>query len=332
MILHPKQFPVRWHMLLVAIIALAALSMAGCGPAGDQPPAGEGEQEPVSITDDRESETEFATTPDRIVSIGPVNTEILYAIGAGDLVVGVDMFSDWPDATGEVDGVGDLREPNIEVIAALEPDVVIISHTTMETIEKLEGMDLKVVALLTEDLDGLNRNAERLGRITGHEDGAERLLAAMEEAFDCIREAIGEVDEKPRVFFEIDPDPLWTAGGGSFPDLLIDMAGGKNIFSDMDPWAEVSSEAVIDRDPDIILGTLEQTREMIDSGQRSGWDNISAVRENRVEILDDDLINRAGPRLILGFAEMAEAMWPQRLDELPCVEEYESNLMQWIEE
>ncbi len=320
------------YMLFLVTIAVAAVATAGCfGDAVDDAPDGE-EAEPVAVTDDRDVETVFSQPPSRIVSIGPVNTEILYAIGAGDLLVGVDMYSDWPEATADMETVGDLREPSAEVITALEPDAVIVSHTTMETIEKLEGMDLKVVAILTDDLDDLHRTAERLGRITDRSEEADRLTSELEAALECIEKAIGGPDERPGVFFEIDPDPLWTAGGGSFPDLLIERASGDNIFSDLDPWAEVSSEAVIDRNPDVIIGTLQQTREMIDSGERPGWDEITAVQKNHIEILDADLLHRAGPRLVFGFAEMARAIWPERLQELPCVDEYEDKLMQWIGE
>ncbi len=310
-------------------LLLAAFITAAC----QQPQAGDetAGADPVETTDDRGTEIRLQKAPDTVVCIGPINTEIMFGIGAGDLVVGADSFSDWPaEPLAEVQEVGSLEEPDIEQIAGLEPDLVLASTTGLEDIEKMEELGLTVAGF---DPQGLQRTYEtitRIAKLTQRQEGGERLISEMKSAFECVQQKIGEIDDPPAVFYAISPDPVWTAGAGSFPDEMIDMAGASNIFDDLQQaWAEVDSEAVIERDPAIILTGTQQTVDMIDEGHLPGWDEISAVRDGRVEVIDADLMHRPGPRLVLGFAQMARAIWPELPEELDCMQDYRTLLQQW---
>ncbi len=321
----------------LVLVLTMVLAFAACGQpeeSEEQPQPDEPESEIITVTDDRGAEIELEAPPATIVTIGPSNTEILYGIGAGNLVIGADSFSDWPERVrDDAEDVGTLREPNIEKITELQPDLVIASTIGIEVIEKLEDLGLTVAGFEASSLDHMYEVVGKLGVLTDSEEGAQRLTAAMQESMECIQDEIGEVEERPGVFFEVGYEPIFTAGAGTFPDELMEMAEAENVFSDLDDaWAEVNPEAVIERDPDVIIATMEQTKNLIEEGQRPGWENITAVRDDRIEKLNPDLLHRPGPRLVFGMGELAAVIWGERVDELTCLQDYEDELTEWINE
>ena len=255
----------------------------------------------------------------RIVSIAPSNTEILYAIGAGSQVVGRDAFSDFPaEAQSVADVGGGFGELNMELIVSLEPDLILSADIiSAENIQALTDLGLPVFALANpltyEDLLG---NLKLVGRLTGHETDAETLASQLAERIQTVRTAVAGAESKPTVFYQLDstdPSAPYTAGPGNFIDTLITEAGGINVTGDMDsPWVQISLEELITRNPDVIIvgdftwGGVTAA----DVLARSGWEGIKAIVDGQVFEFDDNLVSRPGPRMVDGLEQMAKLLHP----------------------
>lgn len=287
--------------------------------AESEEPAAEANIEPIILTDGLGNSVELAGPAQRIVSLAPSNTEILFAIGAGGQVVGRDSFSDYPEAAFEVTDIGGgFAELDMETIISLEPDLVLAADITApEQIQALTDVELTVFALANPiDLPGMYDNLRTVAMLTGHEAPTESLIVSLEERVTAVTEKIVTVEEKPLVFYEIDgtdPNAPWTTGTGTFVDTLINMAGGENVAAVLEgSWIQISIEELIVQDPELILlgdalwGGV--TPEAV--AEREGWDGLTAVQSNNVYPFDDNLVSRPGPRLVDGLESMAQFLHP----------------------
>jgi iron complex transport system substrate-binding protein len=254
----------------------------------------------------------------RIVSIAPSNTEILFAIGAGDQVVGRDEYSDDPEAARNVTNIGSaFDELNTEMIVSLEPDLVLAANINApEQVKALENLGITVYYLNNpHTLEEMYGNLEIVARLTGHEAEAAELIESLKERVAAIDEKVVDVSSRPSVFYELDstdPSKPWTAGKDTFITLLIERAGGANIAADLDNYPQMSLEQIVAADPEyIILGDSiwGVTQEMVAS--RPGWENLSAVKNEKVVPFDDDLVSRPGPRLVDGLEQLAKLLHPE---------------------
>ena len=275
---------------------------------------------PVSLTDDLGRAVTLARPPQRIVSLAPSNTEILFAIGAGPQVVGVTDFCDYPPEARRLPRVGGMVPGSLSVerVVSLRPDLVLsVGRLQQPVIDALQRLGIPVFALDPASLEDVYENLRRVGRLTGHPDGAEAVVRTMQQRVDAVRRLVADIppQRRVRVFYEVWDNPLMTAGPGSFIGQLIELAGGINVFRDVQQdWPQVSLEELVRRDPDVILGpathgsglALEQLR------RRPGWQNLRAVRTGRVYVVEDDLISRPGPRLVEGLERVARALYPER--------------------
>ena len=272
----------------------------------------------IVLTDDLGREVVLDAPATSIISLAPSNTEILYAIGAGDQVVGRDEYSDYPEAVTTLESVGGgMDEYNLEAITALEPDLVLAAGINApELIDALENLDITVYSLGNPtDFEGLYENIETVGILSGHQVEAATLSAELEGQVEELMALVAEAPATPTVFFELDgtdPAKPWTTGGGTFVDYLITMAGGANIAAEVeDEWVQYSQEDLIINNPDIIIladykwGT---TPEMV--AERPGWDSIAAVQNDAVYPIDDNLTSRPGPRLVEGLKAIVEILHP----------------------
>ena len=187
------------------------------------------------------------TNPQRIISLAPSNTEILFALGLGDRIVGVTDFDNYPPEATTKPSVGDYTEPNIEVIIAMEPDLVLATEEHETEMAQLESRGITVVGLYPKNMDDILASIILVGKITGQNKEAAALVADMQKRIKTITDKTSTLSaaQKKRVFYIIWHDPIWTAGGGSFADTLINMAGGINIAGDLSGFAGISLEAVI---------------------------------------------------------------------------------------
>jgi iron complex transport system substrate-binding protein len=260
---------------------------------------------------------------ERVISLAPSVTESLYAIGAGGQVVGRTEFDNYPPEVEALPVVGGFStdQVNVETVVSLEPDVVLGGSDLQQPLEEaFDAAGVPFYIFNPETLDDVYGMLERLGQITGHEDGAQAAIDDMQARIAAVQAAIADVpeDERPLVFYEVWDDPLLTAGPSTYIGEMLVLAGGVDIFADVqEPYAQVSAETVIERQPEVILGPDTHgealTPEILAS--RPGWDDIPAVRNDAVYVLDGDIVSRSGPRMADAVELMAAAMYPDRFGE-----------------
>lgn len=318
-------------LLLAAVMLLAVLT--GCAakaePAQDEPvqtetvpeteEAAPAEEEPeaedtastVTLTDMTGREITLDAPAERVVALTAADCEILYALGAGDLLVGRGEYCDYPAEVLDVPSVQSGYETNIEQIIALEPQVLLMSTMaqTEEQVQQLEAAGIHVVVSDAQDIEGTYTAINMIGTLTGKQAEAASIVESMQETFDEIKANAG--DGTKTVYFEVSPLQygLWTAGSGTFMDEIANMLGLTNCFADVTGWGEISEEQVLERNPDYIVtismyyGEGPTPEEEILS--RTGWENVTAVKDGKILNLQNNELSRPGPRL----ADGAKAMY-----------------------
>lgn len=324
-------------LLLAAVMLLAVLT--GCAakaePAQDKPAqtetvpeteeAAPAEEEPapaeepeaedtastVTLTDMTGREITLDAPAERVVALTAADCEILYALGAGDLLVGRGEYCDYPAEVLDVPSVQSGYETNIEQIIALEPQVLLMSTMaqTEEQVQQLEAAGIHVVVSDAQDIEGTYTAINMIGTLTGKQAEAASIVESMQKTFDEIKANAG--DGTKTVYFEVSPLQygLWTAGSGTFMDEIANMLGLTNCFADVTGWGEISEEQVLERNPDYIVtismyyGEGPTPEEEILS--RTGWENVTAVKDGKILNLQNNELSRPGPRL----ADGAKAMY-----------------------
>jgi len=296
------------------ITLLVALTLTACAPAVPSNNAAG-----LTLTDGLGREVQLASAAQRVVSLAPSNTEILFALGAGDKVVGRDEFSDYPEEAKAIESVGgSMGEYSLEAIVALKPDLVLASElNSPELVSSLEKLGLTVYYLPNpKSFEDLYTNLEIVATLTGRD--ATKLTDSLKARVAAVAEKIAPLSYRPTVFYEIDatdPSKPYTAGVGTFIHLIINRAGGAN-FTELagitDPYPQVSLEQLVVMPPDfIILGdSMWGTTPEVVAG-RPGWDVLTAVMEGRVFPFDDNLVSRPGPRLVDGLEALAKLLHPE---------------------
>lgn len=330
----------RFFPLLAVLIALS-LALAACSPtaavpapqaaepavaepitAPEEPAATETAPQPIILVDSLGREVVLDGPAQAIISLAPSNTELLFAVGAGDQVIAREDFSNYPEAVLELPSIGNTQEQNLEEIVRLQPDLVLAADVNApEHIKAIENLGITVFSLANpSDLEGLYENMRIVAKLTGHEAETEIWIENARQRVTTIMETLQQAETTPTVFYELDstdPTKPWTSGAGTFIDALITMAGGQNIASGMNTaWAQFSQEELILQDPQIILlgdAMWGITPEMV--SERPGWEQLTAVVENRVLPFNDDLVSRPGPRLIDGLEALARAIHPELFKE-----------------
>jgi len=275
--------------------------------------------EPIKLTDGLGRTIELAGPAQRIVSIAPSNTEILFALGAGKQVVGREELSDYPPEAKNVPSIGSVfQKINTEAIVALKPDLILAAEiNSPEQVKALEDLKLTVYYLPNpKTFDDLYANLETVGKLTGRSTEAAKLNESLKARYDAVIQKVAQAKDAPTVFYEIDatdPTKPYTSGPGTFIDLVITLAGGKNIGGELkDAFAQISSEELVKQNPDlIVLGDALYGVTPDSLAQRPGWGALNAVKNKQVFTFDDNLISRPGPRLIDGLEQMAKLVHPE---------------------
>jgi iron complex transport system substrate-binding protein len=273
----------------------------------------------LTFTDGLGREITLNGPAQRVVSLAPSLTEVLFAIGAGAQVVGRDDLSDFPAEAASVASIGSTFGPlNTEAIVALEPDLVVAAEiNTPEQIKSLEDLGISVYYFKNPvDFDGLYKDLATMGALTGHAEEAAALVESLSARVEAVEDAVANLVEKPTVFYEIDgtdPAKPWTTGSGTFMDIMITKAGGVNIGGVLsDSYAQISVEEIVLQDPDfIILGDAAFGVTVESIGQRAGWGELTAVQEGNIVPFDDNLASRPGPRLVDGLEELLKILHPE---------------------
>jgi len=304
-------------LILLAIVVTIA-SITACNPV--TPPG------PGAITDDHGRTVNIAQMPQRIVSLAPSITEILFALGLGDKVVGVTNFCDYPPElqdridAGEIQRVGSYFPGfNLEIIVALEPDVAFaIGATVPEYITDLDEKEIPSIVLNAEDIEGVFYDIELVGEVTGGEAEAEALNAGLEVQINEIVATVANAST-PSVFYGADvsdPSVPWTAGNGTFINAFITMVGGANIAAEVDGWTTFSLEVLVDANPDIVvLGGALWGISAEDVTGHPAWQDLDAVKNGKVFAIDDTPLVRPGPRIAEGLELLAMLIHPELFED-----------------
>jgi iron complex transport system substrate-binding protein len=256
--------------------------------------------------------------PQKIVSLAPSNTEILFALGLGDRVVGVTDFCNYPPEATTKPSVGAYDVPNIETIVAMEPDLVLGTDAQSEDIyQQLENRGLTVIAIVPGNLNEVLETITLIGQITGQDNEAADLVASLQSRIDAITSKTSQLTEaqKPRVFYIIWDDPIWTTGADTFEDALIETAGGVNIAHDLSGYVTISLEAVLDANPQLMIagvgmGTgMDMPYLFIQNDSR--LENTDARKNSKIFSIDMDIISRPGPRIFDALEELFQLIHPE---------------------
>ena len=315
----------------VGALALAlamGLALAGCSqtPAESSAPStaqtsapsvAQSEAACRTVTDMKGREVTLGGPADKVVAVSAADCEILFALGAGDTLVGRGEYCNYPEAVLEVPVVQSGSETNVEEIIALGPQVVLMNTMaqTLEQVEQLENAGITVLASEATDVEGVYAAIAMIGKAVGKDSEAEALVQEMKTGFQEVMDKVPADGEPKSVYFEVSPLEygLWTAGGGTFMDEIATMMGLENAFGDVEGWAEVSEEQVLERNPDYIVtiamyfGEGPKPEEEILG--RAGWGEVMAVKEGNVFALSEDEMSRPGPRLVEGARAFYDAVY-----------------------
>lgn len=276
-------------------------------PEEETPVENEGEDTAITVTDMMGREITLDEPATRVVALTASDCEILYAIGAGDTLVGRGKYCDYPAEVLNVPAVESGASTNMEEIIALEPDVLLMSDMaqTEEQVAQLEAAGIQVVVSEATDIEGVYTAIDLIGTLMGKKDVAESVINSMKATFEEVQ-ANATGDGSETIYFEVSPLEygLWTAGANTFMDEIAQMLGLSNCFADVDGWGEISEEQVLERNPDYIVtitmyyGEGPTPEEEILS--RAGWENVTAVQNNAILNLQNNELSRPAPRLADG--------------------------------
>jgi len=293
-------------------VAILTLSTACSGPS----PAAGGADRSDSYTDDFGRTVEIKGIPEKIISLAPSNTELVYALGLEDRLIGVTSYCDYPPKVKEKPVVSDFSQVNIEKIVSLEPDLVLAGNIHKEeAIPALEKLDIAVLGIDPPTMEGIFSDILLVGRAAGIEPKAKTLVDSLENRVKTVSQRTQKLslEERPRVLFVVYHDPLWVAGSATLIDDLIRVGGGTNIASDLEGHAQISLETAIDRNPQVIcvmssMGTQNTSFEYIKSEPR--FRSTEALKNNRVFSVDISTFGRTTPRSVDALEEMAKILHP----------------------
>jgi iron complex transport system substrate-binding protein len=293
----------NWFLVLLLSVVLV---LAACTTPVETPTE--------YVVDDLGRMVAINGTPQRIVSLAPSNTEILFALGLGDEIVAVTMYCDYPAQALDKEKVGDYYGPDIEKIVALQPDLVLATDFhRFDLIPALEQQGFAVFAVAPQTLNDVLESIERIGEITGKEAEALQLVNEMTSKIEAVEEQARAVEQKPSVLYMTWHDPMWTVGRDTWIDDLINIAGGVNIFSqNFEGGAMVQIEWVILQNPEVII-TSEWSYDWALNATELA--STSASQTGRIHTFDDDLAQRPGPRLVQGLDWFAYLIHPDIFEE-----------------
>jgi iron complex transport system substrate-binding protein len=321
---------------LLPVVLIAALA-AACGPSGQASPTtaasvpasappsaapspSPAPSFPVTLTDDEGTEVTIAAEPQRIVSLTPATTEILFTIGAGDRVVGkVEDVANFPPEAADVPIVARFDGVDIEQVVALEPDLVIsagIGLTQGDAVEQLRRAEVPVLVIYPTTIAGGLAGIRLIGQATGLNETTDALAIGMEQRIDELERLAATATERPRVFYEIDvTGGIFTPPAESIYGEMFLLAGAEPISGDAS--YSISLEELVAADPEVILlgdAAYGVTAEAV--AERPGWKGMTAVKDRAIYPIDDILVTRPGPRLVEGLEALIRAIHPELADDL----------------
>ncbi|MFJ5563761.1 ABC transporter substrate-binding protein [Lysinibacillus xylanilyticus] len=314
-----------WKIGLSAFLALGLLAACNTKEATNEKSSSSEQQEttkvdqaifPVTITDATGKDITLEESPEKIVSLIPSNTEILFGLGLNDEIVGVTDNDDYPAEATKKDKVGGM-DYNVEKIIALSPDIVFAHASGMGNskgaIEQLEAAGVKVFVVAdAKNFNETYTTIEQLGQATGKLEEAKKIVANMKAKVKEIETKLDGVEPK-KVFVESSDEPqIYTTGKGTFMNEMLEMIHAENVAADVNDWYQIDAEQIITKNPDVIVVAYNYVPDILKKiPQRAGFETITAVKNKAIVQVDENITNRQGPRLADGLEELAKAVYPE---------------------
>jgi iron complex transport system substrate-binding protein len=314
-----------YSVLLVVLLTVGVL--AGCGEKKDQvkEETKTGVEKktaeityPLTLTDATETKVIIEKKPEKIVSLIPSNTEIVFALGLEKEVVGVTDFDNYPEAATKKEKIGG-QEINLEKIISLRPDLV-LAHASWATnsaagIQQLKDAGITVLVVNdAQNFDQVYDSIDLIGKATGETAKADEMINGMKNKLAEIKAKAGEIKEKKKVLVEVSPAPeIYTPGKNTFMDQMLTVINAENIANDQEGWIKIDQEAMIKHNPDVIVTTYGYyVKNPVDQVlSRKAWETVNAVKNKQVVDVDSDRVTRSGPRIVEGVEDLAKAVYPE---------------------
>jgi iron complex transport system substrate-binding protein len=311
-------------IIIIALIVSAAFIYINYSQNANQ----KSQNSNLTLVDDEGYVTNLTAVPQRIISLAPSCTQILFAIGVGDKVVGVTTYDDYPYnfsawiAAGNMTSIGGYSTPDMEAIATLHPDLILTDNINDASLPNMRSLGYKVLVLNPDSITGIDQDISLVGRATGAEPQATALIDNITSTINMVtaKIAAANITAPLKVYYEIWSNPLMSAGSTSWVTDVIAKAGGVNIFAnETNQYPTVSSETVVQLSPDVIVlptspgggGGMAFYGSIAQVEARPGWNSISAVQNNRVYAIDEDLFAQPGPRVADQVLAIATCLYPQ---------------------
>jgi iron complex transport system substrate-binding protein len=299
-------FPILFISLIFANFACRSQDTSSTKPASTR-----------ELTDDAGKRVQIPDRVDRIVSLAPNLTEIVFAVGAGSSLVGNTTYCDYPAEAKRVEKVGDTLHPSLERIIALKPQVVLVSTSSQLEVftEQLKSQNIVVFVTDPHDLEGVFRSIEQVGEIAGRSDQAKSVVASLRARAKSVEDRVSQ--QKPvRIFYQLSAEPLYTAGRDAFVTDLIKRAGAISVTAHIpSAWPKYSAESALAAKPDAIILPTGGSMGEGNSRVTEALKNSPAVQQGRVYKINDDHLVRPGPRAVDGLEEMASALHPEAFNQ-----------------
>ncbi len=302
-------------LLLIAVLALGAVALSACG-SGDDTAASSSPSAaaagPITVTDDSGAEVTLDQPATRIVSLAPANTEIAYAIGAGDKMVAGTSYDDYPEEATSLPKVGDFANPNVEKIASYDPELVLAAGGIQNKLRsKLEDLGMTVYVVDPTTYDGTIATIQNVGKLAGADEGTAAVVDEMTAAKEEVQAKVSGL-AAATTFLEIYSKPLMTAGAGTFIDDMITIAGGENIGAQAGSgFPSFSTEVLAKDDPQVYIADSGSMSEPGEINKRAGFGDLTAVKDGKVYVIEDSIIARPGPRLAEGLRQLVTMIHPE---------------------
>lgn len=306
--------------IVVLLMLLMIMSAGGCKKTAvtNVHPAGQATTYPMTITDSTGRNVTINSEPKRIVSLAPSNTEILYFLGLGDRLVGDTDWCDYPEQAKQVAKVGGFKDPSLEKIIALQPDLILATEMHAAILPSLEAAGLKVLIFSPTTLDETFDSMITIGRAAGIENQATTIIGGLRGRVNKVTAKAAAIPENQRitVYCEIWYQPLMSVGKNTLINQIINLAGGKNVTEDSsEPYPQISEEVIIARNPQVMINSYGMDTTFITPAEiaaRKGWQNLAFIKNNRIYTIESDLLTLAGPRIILGLEQMQACLYPEK--------------------
>jgi len=299
---HPLSYKVRWT---IALLMSAGILFAHAASGAER----------ISVTDLLGRTMTIPESPSRVVSLAPNITEIVFALGEGHRLVGVTRYSDYPEAAKQIQKVGSYVHLDLERIISLAPELclAIKDGNPREAVSRLESLGIPVYAVDPRNLESVLEALQRIGELLGAEEKAHRIVQEIQQRIQKVESRVHQVSHRPRVFFQIGVSPIVSVGTHTFIHELIVQAGGINVAEGPTPYPRFSREQVLGLSPDIVIIT-SMARSAVFSKVKAEWEqweDMPAVRNNRVFVQESNLFDRPSPRLVDALEVLVRLIHPE---------------------